>query len=147
MSIKKGRKGYLAISPGGVEEDDFSELEIVQNVTLSLTQDAADATARVSGGWKEEVPVQRVAEVTCTSRWDPTNTTLIAIRDAFLADDEAEQLVGVRAFDAATDSHGIEADMCVHAFTLNQPLDGIQTVDITLRPAPGTNPPEWIEPA
>lgn len=141
MAVKKGRTGYLAISPGGVAEDDFSEFTLVQDVDIQLTKDAADATNRGSDGWKQEVAVLKNCQVNVTGIWDPENEKLQEIRDRWLDD----ELVGVRAFDAS-DGQGVEADMAVHEFTISQPIAGIQTVSIVLKPMPSETPPTWFIP-
>lgn len=137
-AVKKGRTGYLGVSAGGVAENDFDELTIAQDVTLGLTKDAADATSRAAGGWKQELAVLKNCEVTVTALWDDTDAVLQEILDRWLDD----EIVGIRALDSST-GQGVEADMCVHDFSISQPIAGIQTVSIVLKPAPSATAPTW----
>ena len=137
---KLGRKAHLGIRAAGVTGGSGNWLTVgsAVDVTLGLNKEVADATARDSQGWKQEVPVLTVASVQFSQIWRETDPARDVIRAAFLS----EALIGVRVLDAEH-GEGLEANMQVRDFTQSQPVAGLITCNIVLAPSEGSNA-RWL---
>lgn len=110
-----------------------NEVKNCKDVTLSLTVDAADATTRASGGWKQEVPTLKNAEISFNTLYKADDPAISAMQTAFLAGNTVPvEMSGSSTF---------KADCYVSNFSLNQPLADIINVDVTLKPAPSEEAP------
>lgn len=148
-SFKLGRKGTLQVRAGGVTGGPGTWITCgsAVTVTLGLTTEAGDATARDSEGWKQEVPVHRVAEVRLDMRWrttDPARDVLIAALKA----EDAASIIGVRVLDGPdlNVNEGLEADVHVYDMSLDQPIGDVQNASVLLKPAADSGA-RWREPA
>lgn len=140
-AVKLGRKAHLEIRAGGVTGGSAEWLTVgsAVDVTLGLTKEAADVTARDSEGWKQELPVTKVASVEFGQVWRDTD----AARAVLIAAWNSEAVVGVRILDAEN-GQGLQSNMQVMDLTQGQPVGGAQTASIALKPTVGSTP-TWLE--
>ncbi len=142
--INLGLNAQLYISDGGSSGYTSGTLvDNCQDLTLKLERNTADVTTRGNNGWRAKVGVLRDATLNFKMIYDIDDTSMISIRDAFMANTSPADQLEVAALDK--DGHGLEATVSVTGFTRNEPLEGALTVDVELTPTyDPTHPPQWV---
>ncbi len=115
----------------------------VVDVRLGLDKDEADASSRESGGWEEVVNTTKKAEITFDILYKPADTNFATLRDAYLNDTTIALLV-MDGPKATTGKQGLDCDVTVSKFEINQPLKEGVKVSVTLKPTPSTRAPAWF---
>lgn len=113
----------------------------VRDLTLSLEAGEADVSTRASR-FKMFLESLIDATVEWESVWDPSDTTLTALRTAFLAGN-AVALAIMDDLVATSGAQGLQADFIITQFGRNEPLADGMMVPITAKPAYSTTPPAW----
>lgn len=128
----------VGIGGGGTWE----ELSNAKDVTLGVETGEADATTRGNNGWKATVATLKDASIEFEMVWNTDDAGFQAIKDAWLN----KTPIGIAALDGALNSgEGLVADMMVMNFSRSEPLEGVATVSITLKPTFSANAPQWVE--
>jgi len=120
--------------------------EIVTAGDISLDHEANELTATRRGvGYETVFQGLKKASLELTFVYDPADTHLMALRDAYFQG--ATVALAVLDGDKDTvDTKGFWADWVVTKFADGAPIDDAHTVTITLRPdASSTVPPEAVE--
>lgn len=140
-AVKLGRNARLEVRAGGVTGGSAEWLTVgsAVDVTLSLTKEADDVTARDSDGWKQELPVTKVARAEFGLVWRDVD----AARAVLIAAWNSGATVGARILDGAN-GQGLQCNMQVMDLTQAQPVGGGITASIALSPIPGSAA-RWIE--
>ena len=123
----------------------WTELTNVKDVSLSMDAGEADASTRGSGGWKITEATLRSASIEFEMTWDTSKAWFIALRDAYLAGTLVEMACMDGAI-ATSGKEGLRAGMSVTEFMRNEPLEGVVTVSVTVKPGPSADAnPAWYE--
>jgi len=131
---------YCVAGIGGTPS--WTEATKARDVTLDLNRGEADGTTRGSGGWKQSIPTLKEASVEFECVWDTSDPAYVALRDAWLNG----TVLGMAVMDGDIEEAGVEglwADMAVLKFQRKEPLDGLVTAAITVKPGMSANPPTW----
>ena len=119
------------------------EVKIVKDVTLNLEDGEEDAATRGAGGWQQDEPGLRKAGLEFQIPLDTSDANYTALRDAYLA----RAFLDLAALDGPAsggNSQGLRAIMKIFKFSRGEPLNGVATVDVTIKPCyEVTNPPAW----
>lgn len=119
-----------------VEQDNVSDL--TDNFTPTEVDITTRATAKL--GWEATAVVLKAGEITFNMQALHGNTFVDALWSAFL--DSTEIAIMDLTDDEAVDgAFGLAANFSV-AITLNKPVKGAQTMDVTLKVS---SFPEWVE--
>lgn len=143
MAIKMGFACKLFRNTGTYASPVWAEVKIVKDVQLNLEDEEADATTRAAGGWQEAEPSIRKGGLEFQMPWDPADTNLTAIRDAYLNRTSID-LAALDGPASGSNSQGLRALQKVFKFSRGEPLNGVATIDVSIKPCyEVTNPPTW----
>jgi len=126
----------------GAANDDWTEMENVKDVTLTLTKSEADVTTRGSNGWRQTVGALKEATLDFEMVWDTDDDGFTAIQDAFINNTS----IGMAAMDGDIDvvgTQGLVADFDVVSFTRTEPLEEVLKVAVSVKPTYSVTAPEW----
>lgn len=140
MAVRIGKQCKLYIGTAGTQANTL--IGNVRDVTLNLSRDEIDASARDSGEWEEVVSSLMAGEIGFQMRWNTSDANFTTIRTAFLAGTPIAILV-MDDFKTVVGATGLDADVTILNFTIGQPLRDMVTVDITCKPTPSTRAPAW----
>ncbi len=135
-----GINGTLNYKPDG--QDDaaaWAELVEATDVTLTCEADEVDATTRANGGWRAYVPGIKEATVETSLVYDNSDTSMIAIKDAFLAG----QMVGLQVLEGDT-GQGLQGDFRVFAFGREEAMGDVMKVPVTFKVTKSSTAPSWV---
>lgn len=127
------------------ETPTWVEIQNVKDVTLNMEKGEADVTTRAAAGWKQSVATLKEATLEFDMVWDPGDSGLTEIMDAFMQNTSIELAVmdGPIPPAAGQTSQGLRALWTVLKFAPNQPLEEAVTVSVSLKPTYGSTP-EWL---
>ena len=128
----------LADGPSGAS---WTELTKAREVTVNLEASEADITSRGNSGWRATRAALRDASLEFELVWDPADTAVEAIRDAYLNGSE----IALAAMDgdiATVGSEGFVANFYITAFNRGEPLEEAVTVSVTAKPS---SKQQWYE--
>ncbi|MEI8197014.1 MAG: hypothetical protein WCI73_14035 [Phycisphaerae bacterium] len=129
---------------GGTAPASLSEMSNISDLTLNLTKGEADATTRAANGWKVILSALKEGSIEFEMNWEPTDTNFAFLFNAWLND----TTVAVAALDQASSvsgAQGLWADFVVTGFTKKEPLQEVQKVSVTIKPAASAVAPEWVK--
>ncbi len=133
--------GYAA-GPAPSELD--AEIDTVNDtVDTSLTRGQANATTRGNNGWKATLGTLKDAEVRFKCVYDFTNLGFTVLMQVY----SLGVNVAVAVLDGDKDNAGtagIWADWQVVSAVKSEPMEEVQTVEFTLKPALTDVPPELV---
>lgn len=132
-------KGYR--NTGSYAAPTWAEIENIKDLTVTGTSAEGDASVRASDFMLTEATLKDVS-IGFEMNWDPADADFVAFRDAWLNRTKIECAFLDGPIGTAG-SQGPRASFSVTEFTRNEPLDGILTVNVTIKPAYATNLPEW----
>lgn len=128
-----GRVGELAYKIGGQAAGGVYEV-ITNCKDVSYGGDTVedDVTTRGSGKFTQTAAIRINLELTFQMVWDPGDAAFAAIQDAWYEQD----VIAFRALDQAVGDNGKgwAFDAMVTSFSKAEPLDGVQLVDVTVKP-------------
>lgn len=144
MATKLGLDASLYYNSNTYASPTWVEATRIKDVTLNLEKGEFDVSTRASGGWREIVNTLKDASVSFSMLQAPsgTDTVFAAFRDAFLNGTTIECLI-LDGDNATTGSQGLRATMTVSSFTRNESLEEAIMYDVSIRPTPADNAPEW----
>jgi len=127
----------------GAAPGNLTEMGNVRDVTLNLEQGEADATTRTNNGWRATEPTLKEGSVEFEMVWDHADPAFVKFFKAWLN----RTVIACAALDgdkAVADVEGLWADFKVISFTKNEPLEDVQLVSVTIKPAYSAVAPEWV---
>ena len=136
MPIRRGMDAKLFVE---MAANDFQEVTTVRNVTVSIEDAEADATARGNLGWRVMLQTLRSLSVEVETIWDVESTQLMKLVTSF----RDRTPVRVRVLDAAGGA-GVTFLAVVTSVRRQEPLEEVVTATLTLKPAPSPTVPQWI---
>lgn len=139
-TIRLGYNAKLYITLSGGQGGTFVEVTNCRDLTLSMTKDEADASSRAGAGWKETVGTLKDLSLEFEMLQDSADTNLAYLRTSFMTPGTA---LGVKVLDKST-GEGPKFDGEVFEFTRNEPIGGVATVSIKIRPTPSSTAPSWV---
>jgi hypothetical protein len=144
MGIKIGRDGALYINSGSHGSPSWTEVEIVQDVTMSGDAETADADNRSAGIYGADVVVKLGLGVEFKLLWDTSKAYVLTLWNTFHAGTSLDVLV-LDGPVGTTGSRGVRATCCINKFTKAEPIRGIQTYDVGMKPTydPDYPPAQW----
>ncbi len=143
MGFRLGMNGKLYYKVGGqAAGGNWLELTNIRDVTLNMDTGEADLTTRGNQGWRATVATLKEASVEFEMVWDTADPGFAAIKDAFFNN----SVIGLQILDndLASGGQGLQADFMVTNFTRNEPLEEGMTVNVTVKVAFSSTPPQWI---
>lgn len=114
----------------------------VRDLTLAMEAGEADVATRASR-FKMYLEALIDASVDWESVWDGSDTTLTALRAAFLAGTPVALAI-MDDLVATSGAQGLQADFIITKFGRNEPLADGMMVPISAKPAYSTTPPAWV---
>jgi predicted secreted protein len=142
--VKLGLDAKLYRNDSTYESPDWVEVEEIKEVTLNVEKGEADVTTRANDGWRATLGTLKDGSVEFQLADDPDDASFQEIRDAFFNNTTIEFAVMDGDIDTAG-SEGLRATFSVLKFTRPEPLEDGIFYGVTIKPAPATNPPEWME--
>lgn len=132
MGYQVGLDCVLGYKVGGYgESGDFLEADSIADLTGNFSHNEADATTRANQGWEATVPTLKVAEITGNVVYDTADPFFLALEEAWAN----REIMGIAMLDGPLESgRGWKFNCNVFNFTMNQPKDGVVTVDFSLKP-------------
>jgi len=124
----------------GVEGTEV-EVENVKDLTLNLSTNEADVSTRESDAFVESAAVSLTGEVTFQMQLPAEGTADVnidAISDAYFARTTVRMIVLDGDIDV-DGNEGIKSDFTITNFSKGQPLEGVQLIDITMKPSANTS--------
>lgn len=132
-----GFEGEMSVSTDGGAN--FQVVGNARDVTIGLVAGESDSTTRANGGFRSTEATLIDLDPEFSMIWDPEDDIFGIIQDAFFA---REALV-FRFLDAP-DGDGLQASFKIFGFQKNETLDGVQTVDVTMKVARADDPPQRV---
>lgn len=114
----------------------------VKDLTLSMEKGEADITTRGGSGWRATLGTLKEATLEFTMNLDVSDPDFDAFHAAFFGNTN----IALAVLDFAT-GEGVLADWTVTGFSIEQPLEEAQTVNVTCKPTFVTRAPVWHTPA
>ena len=109
----------------------LTELGNCRNVTLTMTSDEADTTTRTNNGWKANEPTLKSAQIEFEMVWDNTDDGFTAFMDAWI---NRTKLSVACLTGSTAGSKGLWAACKVFSFTREEPLEGVATAKVVIKP-------------
>ena len=138
MAIKLGLDAKLFRGTAGTQGT--IEVTNVKDVSLSLESGEADVTTRKAKGWKLSVATLKEASLEITILYDTEDEDFLAFKEAYFSNTPISLFVT----DGDTTAHGLDADVSVTGFTVDQPLEEAVTVKVTAKPTASDRAPVWV---
>ena len=138
--------GYLAKlyrNTGTYDAPTWEEIDLVRDVTVTLSADEVDLTTRASGGFKQAGAGLKELTFEFEARWKGDDTNLAALRDAYLNGTSVE-LLALDGPVTTPGSQGPRTTCVITKFDRSEPLADAITVSITAKPTPSEHNPEWF---
>jgi len=139
-----GKNAKLYYISGGIPETTptWVLLGAIKSVKAPLEKDEIDATTRDSGDFKRYIGGLKDVPVSIEMPYDNANTGFGVVQGAYFAD----TVLGIALMDGDIEtagSQGLLADFIVTGFDIDQPLDGLVMVNISLKLADTEYAPNW----
>lgn len=140
MSTVLGLDAKLFIGVAG--QTATKEMKNVKDVTLNLESGEADITTRAAKGWRMSVATLKEASIEFEMRYDTEDDDFKQISDAYFNG------TPLAIFVSDGDGNGLDCDVSVLSFTVNQPLEEAMTASVSVKPTDigGANSraPKWV---
>jgi len=131
-AIKLGRNATINRNTGTYGSPVWSNVALAKDVTLNLDKTEADASSRFSG-WTLTVGALKNATVEFEVIEDTTDANWTALKNSFINGTEIDIAV-LNGPSATSGSNGVRAYWEVMSFNRNEPLTGIITRTVTMKP-------------
>lgn len=142
MAIKAGFAGKVfwkvdQISVTGT----YAELKLLRDVQVESSATEIDASSRASV-FKKTIAGQLDNSWEFEALYDMSDDGIEAFQQAYMN----RSIMAVKILDGpnTTGTQGWHMDVAVLKFTKSEPLDGVQTVTIMVKPTPSNTEPAWI---
>ena len=129
---------------GGAAPTGLTELTNIKDVTLNLTKGEADATTRAANGWKVVLAALKEGSIEFEMNWDTTDASFGQLFASWL-NDTTVAMAFLDGDKATSANQGLWADFIVTGFAKKEPLQEVQTVSVTIKPAASAVAPEWVK--
>ena len=126
MATKLGLDCKLYRGTAGQTAD--VEMKNVTNVQLSLETGEADITTRAAAGWKMSVATLKEASIEFEMLYDPADADFQAVQSAFFGNS------ALAIFVSDGSGGGLDCDVVVTNFSVDQSLEEAVKVNVTLKP-------------
>jgi len=139
--LAAGINCILAYNTGSHGAPSWTTITAVKDLKLNLTKSVGDASSRLTS-WKEILPILKEISVEYEILADTSQATY----DVLKADYTADSIVEIAIADGAIVTSGTEyfrVDTVVTEFTINQPLEGADTVTVKHQPVYSANTPTF----
>jgi len=140
-AVRLGKDACLYRNTGSYASPTWDIIDNVRDLTLGLEMDGADASIRSYGGYAADEPTLLRVPVSFNMNYDTADTDWEALRAAFFGRTAVECLILDRA--TAAGAQGMRASFKLHKFGRGEPLAGIQTTDVEMKPCIAINAPAW----
>ena len=134
----------LHYDSAGVGVGTWAEIKKAQDVTLNQTHQETAVNDRSSDD-EEYLIGQKVRSIDFQMTYNNAAAAYEALRDAF----NNKTDIGIACMDgpiATSGSEGLQANMKVTQFTRNEPVNGVVTASVTLKPSAASSVrPAWVE--
>lgn len=127
-----GSDAVLYVGDSGANLASLTEIDNVQDLTLTMDSETTSIRTRRSGAWSADVATVKNCEVSFKMQWAPGDTGFATMRDAFLN----STLIRMAPLSAARDVSGAEGplgEFSISGFSRSEPLGETQTVDVTAK--------------
>jgi len=147
MGKKIGLDCKLYVDPTPLAADaspttaSWDEVLPARDVNITLDSGEADVTTRGNSGWRATRATLRNAAIELEALWDPDDTELEALRDAYLSGNP----IAMAAMDGdivTAGSEGFVANFRITTFSRGEPLEEGVTISITAKPS---SEHQWYE--
>lgn len=133
--------GLFIQSDGAGGSAGWTKLGNVMNVTLTMPKGESDATVRANNGYRATVPTLKDATLEFEMVWDDQDENLDTIRSAYFGD----TILGVRVLDEDTSGgEGLQADMMITEFSIDQSLEEVIKLSVSMKITFSNTAPTWI---
>ncbi len=109
-----------------------NQLKLSRDITVNQGGSEVDVTSRNSGGVKQVVLGLKDLSINFQAIYDASDSAITALQVSY----NAGTPVSVTLSDPTLDYNG--SWVCTQ-FNVNEPIDGVVTVDVTLKPTVGTS--------
>jgi hypothetical protein len=130
---------HAAAAPSGL-----TAINKLKDLTLNLDKGSADVTTRGNNGFTAEAVTLKTAEITGVMIYDPTDAGVSVILKSYFTD-SVVPFAFLDGDKATAGTTGLWADCQVHKLEKGEPIDGAQTLNVTIKPTLTAVPPEWIK--
>lgn len=151
MGIRLGLNCNVYRNTGSYASPTWNEVQAIKDLALNLEKAEADVSTRSNGGWRATLATLKDASIDFQMIADRSVTTekadLDAFRTAFFTNAVIELIVldgPEPAPSGSVASEGLRASFSVMSFTRNENLEEGVTYDISIKPGPSENAPEWF---
>jgi hypothetical protein len=110
------------------------EVDIIRDATTNQEVGEADSSTRGTGGYKATESTLKDASIDLEIKWVSANAGMEALRDAY-NNTTAIAMAFMDGAIATSGNQGLTANFAVTSFSRSEPLEGIVTVAITLKPS------------
>ncbi len=117
-------------------------ITLCRDLTANLDYEEADATQRGSGGNKQSEPTLRGISLEFDVLEDLNDANYLALRSAFINKTEIDTLISTGG--ATTSGElTLRAGYKIFGFKKSEPLNGINTYSVSMKPCYSTNTPAF----
>lgn len=143
MAVKLGFNCKLFRNTGTYGTPVWAAVPVMRDMKLTLEDEEWDASGRGAAGWDQAEPTTRKATIEGALIWDPVDTALTAIRDAYLNRTSLD-MAALDGASSGASSQGLRAIWKVFSFSRNEELRAGCTIDVVFKPCyEVTNLPAW----
>ena len=127
----------------GVANDTWTELSGIKDLSVPLEKEKVDSTRRADAGWKTSVCKMKALGLDLVIPADPTDAAYLALEAAHIN----SRAIGIAIMDGAIatpGTQGLKADFQVFKFQRGEPADGLQMMNVSLKPTDSATAPTWV---
>lgn len=141
MPARIGLEASLRRGAAGAAMGSLTAVNNVKDLTLSMEKGEADITVRGGNGWRATLGTLKEATLEFTMNLDVADADFDAFHAAFFGNTN----IALAVLDAPS-GEGVLADWTVTGFSIEQPLEEAQVVNVTCKPTFITRAPVWHTP-
>lgn len=131
---------YTGAAPAGL-----AKVSGVKDVSIDVDKQDVDASDRDSNGWASSVGALRQGAINVKMNRDASDPSQQAMLQCFLSSGTYIAVAALSGDKATAGSEGIWFDAEVMSFKVSQAMNGMQEVDVVLKPsALSAVPPQWV---
>lgn len=148
VQIKLGKNAKVYRNTGTYDSPTWVEIDIVQDVTINLTYSEVVATYRGASDYEMTIPVKAMISVDVMILHQTQDSNYQALRAAAIA----KSSMGFLITDTTRTTQYAEGPRlvaCIFEFTRAEPIDGLETDKLTLKPTltiPAQAPSWYVAP-
>ncbi len=117
----------------------------VKDVGIDLDKQEVDASDRDNLGWEGVIGALKKGPVTFKMNWNSADPGQLALFECYLGSGTYVPVAALDGPSTTTGTNGFWIDAEVLKFSFAQPMNGMQEVDVMLKPsALSSVPPQWV---